>query len=136
MTDQEQPWYAAYPQAKSNPETISRSEVLHLLKQSKQDVNAVLVDLRRTDYEVYRCLHLHSCIHDRPCVCILIHIVGRHHNDFHQPPSPKPVPDNPIAVRDFPRRWRTAGHLVLWYVSSQCVSGAPIRPHKLLTDFE
>jgi hypothetical protein len=115
MTDQEQPWYAAYPQAKSSPEAISRSDVLRLLKQSNKAI--VLVDLRRTDYEVRRYVHLHSCIHGQSCVCMFIRIAGRNHNDFNQPPGPKPLPDHPIAVRNFPRGWCTAGHLVLWSVS-------------------
>jgi hypothetical protein len=59
MTDQEQPWYAAYPQAKADPEPINRSEVLQLLKQGKEDKDSVLVDLRRTDYEVCRCVPIH-----------------------------------------------------------------------------
>ena len=64
MTEQEQPWYAAYPQAKSNPEPISRSEVLQLLKQSKEERNFVLVDLRRTDHEVCRYVQMHhGCPH-------------------------------------------------------------------------
>jgi hypothetical protein len=113
MTDQDQPWYAAYPQAKSNPDSISRSEVLQLLKQRKQDADFVLVDLRRTDYEVCRCVHLHSCIHDRPCVCILTHVTGRDHNEFNQSPSPKPLSDDPIAVCPLPRCWRSPSRLVL-----------------------
>ena len=57
MTDQQQlqsepPWYAAYPQARSNPETISRSKLLASLKQSAKGGKIALVDLRRTDYEV------------------------------------------------------------------------------------
>ena len=51
-TVSEQPWYAAYPQAQSKPEPIIRSEVLELLKQGKEGKKLVLIDLRRTDYEV------------------------------------------------------------------------------------
>ncbi|KAM0709326.1 hypothetical protein Q7P35_003364 [Cladosporium inversicolor] len=51
MADQGQPWYAAYPPAKSTPESISRSAMLQLLKQSREDEKIVLVDLRRTDHE-------------------------------------------------------------------------------------
>ena len=51
-TVSEQPWYAAYPQAQSKPEPISCSKVLELLKQGKEGEKLVLVDLRRTDYEV------------------------------------------------------------------------------------
>jgi hypothetical protein len=53
MADKEQPWYAAYPQAQSSPEAISRGDLLALLKQNKEDKKIVLVDLRRTDYEVH-----------------------------------------------------------------------------------
>jgi hypothetical protein len=49
-----QPWYAVYPDARSKPASISRSEVLELLQTGKDDDKFVLVDLRRTDYEVYR----------------------------------------------------------------------------------
>ena len=47
------PWYAAYPAPKSEVVTISREEVLELLKTTpleKRDF--VLVDLRRNDFEV------------------------------------------------------------------------------------
>lgn len=51
----EQPWYAAYPVAQSTPVSTSRSEVLGMLQSGKPDENRfVLVDLRRTDYEVRR----------------------------------------------------------------------------------
>jgi hypothetical protein len=50
----EQPWYAAYPEAQSKPASISRSEVLELLQNGKDENKLVLVDLRRTDYEVCR----------------------------------------------------------------------------------
>ncbi|KAL2269211.1 hypothetical protein VTJ83DRAFT_4057 [Remersonia thermophila] len=60
---QQQPWYAAYPAPKSEVVTISRDEVLSLLKtaasssassssesaQGKRDF--VLIDLRRNDFE-------------------------------------------------------------------------------------
>lgn len=52
MADEKQPWYGACPQARSNPESISRSKVLELLKEGKEAEKLVLVDLRRTDYEV------------------------------------------------------------------------------------
>jgi hypothetical protein len=47
------PWYAAYPAPKSEVVTISREEVLEMLKSTpveKRDF--VLVDLRRNDFEV------------------------------------------------------------------------------------
>lgn len=47
------PWYAAYPAPKSEVVTISREEVLALLKSTpveKRDF--ALVDLRRNDFEV------------------------------------------------------------------------------------
>lgn len=51
----EQPWYAAYPQAHSEGEAISRHNVLHLLKtESTAESTFVLVDLRRTDHEERR----------------------------------------------------------------------------------
>jgi hypothetical protein len=53
-TTAEQPWYAAYPEAQSKPDPISRSEVLEMLQNGKDGERFVLVDLRRTDHEV-RC---------------------------------------------------------------------------------
>ena len=48
----DQPWYTAFPLARSEPKSISRQEVLELLKDAKTpNESAVLVDLRRTDYE-------------------------------------------------------------------------------------
>lgn len=48
----EQSWYAAYPEARSEPESITRQQVLQLLKSDTSTGESfVLVDLRRTDYE-------------------------------------------------------------------------------------
>lgn len=103
MTDQEQPWYAAYPPVRSKPESISRSALLQLLKQSSEDERFVLVDLRRTDHEVR--LRRIDSPYPWPCwpIHILIRIAGWNHNDLHQPPSPKPLSDDPVAVRPLPR---------------------------------
>ena len=47
------PWYAAYPAPKSEVATISREEVLDLLKAGEAEKREfVLVDLRRNDFEV------------------------------------------------------------------------------------
>lgn len=47
------PWYAAYPAPKSEVVTISREEVLELLKSTPPEKrDFVLVDLRRNDFEV------------------------------------------------------------------------------------
>jgi arsenical-resistance protein 2 len=50
------PWHAAYPAPEAEPVDISREDVLELLKASNDETgsgkNFVLVDLRRTDYEV------------------------------------------------------------------------------------
>ncbi|KAK4151152.1 Rhodanese-like domain-containing protein [Chaetomidium leptoderma] len=46
------PWYAAYPAPKSEVVTISREEVLEMLKAAPVDKrDFVLVDLRRNDFE-------------------------------------------------------------------------------------
>jgi len=48
----DQPWYAAYPPPRSEPQPIDRREVLRLLKSdTAQRENFVLVDLRRNDFE-------------------------------------------------------------------------------------
>ena len=47
------PWYAAYPAPKSEAATVSREEVLAMLKVSPLGSrDFVLVDLRRNDFEV------------------------------------------------------------------------------------
>jgi hypothetical protein len=52
-TQTETPWYAAYPVAKSNPPAVLRAELLQWFKDGKQTgKDFVLVDLRRTDFEV------------------------------------------------------------------------------------
>jgi len=50
----EQPWHAAYPEPRSEPQPIPRHEVLQMLKDlasTPQREQFVLIDLRRTDYE-------------------------------------------------------------------------------------
>lgn len=47
------PWYAAYPEARSSPATITRSDLLDMIETGKRPgVDFILVDLRRTDHEV------------------------------------------------------------------------------------
>lgn len=53
----EAPWHAAFPAPKSTAATVSRDEVLPLIKERKAKgpdapVDFVLVDLRRADHEV------------------------------------------------------------------------------------
>ena len=49
----EEPWYAAYPAAKSEAKSIKPSDVLQMLKSDAEHMkDFVLVDLRRVDYEV------------------------------------------------------------------------------------
>ena len=51
------PWHAAYPTPRAQVQTISRDEVLELLKETKAEPEKrdfVLVDLRRNDFEVSR----------------------------------------------------------------------------------
>lgn len=52
-TENETPWHAAYPSPKAIPSSISREEVLNMIKSGKQaGKDFVLVDVRRTDFEV------------------------------------------------------------------------------------
>lgn len=47
------PWYAAYPEPKSVPDSISVSDFFHWLQNGKRaGKDFILVDLRRTDCEV------------------------------------------------------------------------------------
>lgn len=110
-TAAEQPWYAAYPEAQSKPDPISRSKVLELLHHGKDDEKFVLVDLRRTDYEVRPCGPVESAF---PGAWILTRVVGRHHQGLHQPACSKPVPNDSLAVRSLQGCWRPPCHLVLW----------------------
>ncbi|KAF2009477.1 Rhodanese-like protein [Aaosphaeria arxii CBS 175.79] len=47
------PWHAAYPAPRNSPATISREEVLDMIKRSVETSTSdyVLVDLRRNDHE-------------------------------------------------------------------------------------
>lgn len=50
----EAPWYAAYPAPKSIPDSISASEFYRWLQDGKRvGTDFILVDLRRTDLEVW-----------------------------------------------------------------------------------
>lgn len=47
------PWYAAYPEARSSPATIARSDLLDMIETGKRPgVDFILIDLRRADHEV------------------------------------------------------------------------------------
>lgn len=52
----EAPWYAAYPTARnSNPESITRHQLLQLINDGKEPgKDFALIDLRRNDFEVAR----------------------------------------------------------------------------------
>ncbi|THW20082.1 hypothetical protein D6D02_01566 [Aureobasidium pullulans] len=46
------PWYAGYPEARSSPATITRSDLLNMIEAGKKPgVDYILIDLRRTDHE-------------------------------------------------------------------------------------
>lgn len=52
-TQEEQPWHAAYPAPRNTADTLPRYELLQWLRDGKQPgKDFVLVDLRRTDFEV------------------------------------------------------------------------------------
>jgi len=57
----EAPWYAAYPEAKSIAITMTRSDLLDMMKMGKKPgEDYILVDLRRADHEVvpdFKCLN-------------------------------------------------------------------------------
>lgn len=58
-TQEEQPWHAAYPAPRNTADSLPRHELLQWFRDGKQPgKDFVLVDLRRTDFEVY----LPSCI--------------------------------------------------------------------------
>lgn len=47
------PWYAAYPEARSSPVTITRANLLDMIETGKRSgVDFILIDLRRADHEV------------------------------------------------------------------------------------
>ncbi|KAJ8103383.1 Rhodanese-like domain-containing protein [Lipomyces tetrasporus] len=51
-SETEKPWYAAYPEAVTVPDPISRQELLQWFREGKTaGRDFVLVDLRRTDHE-------------------------------------------------------------------------------------
>ena len=49
------PWYAAYPEPRNkDPDSISRADLLQRFQAGqKPGVDFLLIDLRRTDHEVY-----------------------------------------------------------------------------------
>jgi hypothetical protein len=49
------PWYAAYPEPRNkDPDSISRTDLLQRFQAGqKPGVDFLLIDLRRTDHEVY-----------------------------------------------------------------------------------
>lgn len=53
----ETPWHAAYPEPRNkNPDSISREKLLQRLEAGQESgKDFLLVDLRRTDYEVSVC---------------------------------------------------------------------------------
>ncbi len=55
------PWHAGYPKPKNqSPATVTRQEILGmLLAAEKPQKDLVLIDLRRTDYEVIQLLKNH-----------------------------------------------------------------------------
>jgi hypothetical protein len=57
-TPAEAPWHAAFPSPETTVDTVSRDEVLQWLKDHKEDF--VLVDVRRTDLEVWMRFELAS----------------------------------------------------------------------------
>ena len=58
----ERPWQLAYPEARSEPASISRDDMLRLIKSGEKSY--VLVDLRRDDFEAST-LYLEVWEHDR-----------------------------------------------------------------------
>ena len=63
QVETERPWYAAYPAPQTSAPSITRETLLSWIKDGKRPgKDLVLVDLRRTDYEV--CLWVaYSCGH-------------------------------------------------------------------------
>lgn len=60
-SDNPPPWHAAYPAPKATPNTLPRQELLQWFREGKQaGRDFVLVDVRRTDFEVS--LHPHQTL--------------------------------------------------------------------------
>ena len=57
MATTDTPWHAAYPAPKSKAASLSRQELLQWFRDGKQaGKDFILIDVRRTDYEVRRIL--------------------------------------------------------------------------------
>ena len=141
----ETPWYAAFPAAKTTAPSVSGSEVLGWLQDdTRGTVDFVLVDLRRTDYEVgihpsldripqyLRCMytsismqrnHREELPHQvqsqaslPPKRLIRDELAGRHDSWIHQPASSEFVSNHSNALRHLQASWRCEGCLVLWFV--------------------
>jgi hypothetical protein len=50
----EKHWYDVYPSPNSKPDIITRAETLRLLETATPGKDFILVDVRRTDFEVCR----------------------------------------------------------------------------------
>jgi hypothetical protein len=91
----EQPWHAAFPEPQASPKPMTRSEVLQVLKQGNEGAKLVLVDLRRTDYEVSPDA---ECFHTALKARILIILAGRYRKRLYQSTCSKSPPDYSLAL--------------------------------------
>jgi hypothetical protein len=95
-TKVEAPWYAAYPAPKRVPDSISASRFYLWLQDGKQPGNDfILVDLRRTDFEVPS-----QSIGPAQNMYGALTKLGRHNSWRSQPAGAKFVSHYPEPVRD------------------------------------
>ena len=111
----EQPWYAAYPEARSKPKSITRKQVLQLLKgDTSAGESYVLVDLRRTDYEASAsCPLAQTGLTDRLNSRNLTLLLGRNDPRLHKLASSESLADHSLALQHLQSRRRVPGDLVL-----------------------
>lgn len=99
------PWYAGYPAPKLEAATISREDVLLMLRDGKNIAGKdfVFVDLRRNDHEVHRPSRLFApAITGYPRIGLRADalLLGRDNSRIHQPARSEPLAHHSHLVRN------------------------------------
>lgn len=98
-TPAEAPWYAAYPPPRTTAASLSRGKLLQWLQNKKQPGrDFILVDLRRTDFEVGVLWMVMFFSLDRRLIAART-IIGRNHPRIPESPGTESVRDSADLLR-------------------------------------
>jgi len=117
------PWYAAFPPPVSKPDFITREETRKLFETKTVGKDFILVDVRRTDFEVCPS----SSVHCTSAVIDAGISAGWHDQTLHQPSSALALPDARGHLQSSAWGGRVPGHLLLQYVP--CPNVSPAAPN-------